>query len=186
MLDAALSAPRRAATGWSRLAQSNPAVGVVAGQQQRAESVGLPSARRGDLLTRALPQPCVVVDGDAVLPDDARDADVLLDDRQNLRLAEAVADDLRLRQPLAVRRQHLDGGTDARAFEQAREIGMMRVTVIAEAGYEKGAKEIAKRRHVRLIDRSSMEAELSELQLPMAAKIIAVARARSAAEPSAA
>lgn len=71
-------------------------------------------------------------------------------------------------------------------IEQAREIGMMRVAVIAEAGYEKGAKEIAKRRHVRLIDRTSMEAELSELQLPTAAKIIAVARARSAAEPSAA
>jgi hypothetical protein len=31
-----------------------------------------------------------------------------------------------------------------------------------------------------------MEAELSELQLPMAAKIIAVARSRAAAEPSAA
>ena len=69
-------------------------------------------------------------------------------------------------------------------IEQAREIGMMRVAVIAEAGYERGAKEIAKRRNVRLIDRSTMEAELSELQLPMAAKIIAIARTRSAAEPS--
>ena len=71
-------------------------------------------------------------------------------------------------------------------IEQAREIGMMRVAVIAEAGYERGAKEIAKRRHVRLIDRSTMEAELSELQLPTAAKIIAVARTRSAAESPAA
>ncbi|MBC7943687.1 MAG: hypothetical protein H7X91_00100, partial [Burkholderiales bacterium] len=69
-------------------------------------------------------------------------------------------------------------------IEQAREIGMMRVAVIAEAGYESGAKEVAKRRHVRLIDRSAMEAELSELKLPTAAKIIAVARKRSAAEPS--
>ena len=71
-------------------------------------------------------------------------------------------------------------------IEQAREIGMMRVAVIAEAGYERGAKEVAKRRHVRLIDRSTMEAELSELQLPTAAKIIAVARTRSAAESPAA
>ncbi|MEO8187889.1 MAG: hypothetical protein ABI580_11065 [Burkholderiaceae bacterium] len=69
-------------------------------------------------------------------------------------------------------------------IEQAREIGMMRVAVIAEAGYESAAKEVAKRRHVRLIDRSAMEAELSELQLPTAAKIIALARKRSAAEPS--
>jgi hypothetical protein len=69
-------------------------------------------------------------------------------------------------------------------IEQAREIGMMRVAVIAEAGYESGAKEIAKKRHVRLIDRSAMDAELSELQLPTAAKIIAIARKRSAAESS--
>ena len=69
-------------------------------------------------------------------------------------------------------------------IEQAREIGMMRVAVIAEAGYESGAKEIAKKRHVRLIDRSAMDAELSELQLPTAAKIIAIARKRATAEPS--
>ncbi|MGZ9074294.1 MAG: hypothetical protein ACXW13_00830 [Burkholderiaceae bacterium] len=69
-------------------------------------------------------------------------------------------------------------------IEQAREIGMMRVAVIAEAGYESGAKEIAKKRHVRLIDRSAMDAELSELQLPTAAKIIAIARKRATAESS--
>ena len=85
-----------------------------------------------------------------------------------------------------VQNDHVSVDRITALIEQALESGMMRVAVIAEAGYEKGAKEIAKRRHVRLIDRSSMEAELSELQLPMAAKIIAVARARSAAEPSAA
>jgi hypothetical protein len=69
-------------------------------------------------------------------------------------------------------------------IEQAREIGMMRVAVIAESGYERGAKEVARRRNVRLIDRRTMEAELAELQLPTAAKIIAVARTRSSAEPS--
>lgn len=81
-----------------------------------------------------------------------------------------------------VQNDHVSVDRITALIEQAREIGMMRVAVIAEAGYERGAKEVAKRRHVRLIDRSSMEAELSELQLPTAAKIIAVARARSAAE----
>ena len=85
-----------------------------------------------------------------------------------------------------VQNDHVSVDRITALIEQAREIGMMRVAVIAEAGYERGAKEIAKRRNVRLIDRSTMEAELSELQLPTAAKIIAVARTRSAAEPSAA
>jgi hypothetical protein len=71
-------------------------------------------------------------------------------------------------------------------IEQAREIGMLRVAVIAEAGYERGAKEIAKRKNVRLIDRPTMEAELSEVQLETAAKIIAVARKRASPEASAA
>jgi hypothetical protein len=71
-------------------------------------------------------------------------------------------------------------------IEQAREIGMLRVAVIAEAGYERGAKEIAKRKSVRLIDRPTMDAELSELQLETAAKIIAVARKRASPEASAA
>jgi hypothetical protein len=71
-------------------------------------------------------------------------------------------------------------------IEQAREIGMLRVAVIAEAGYERGAKEIAKRKSVRLIDRPTMDAELSDLQLETAAKIIAVARKRASPEASAA
>jgi hypothetical protein len=71
-------------------------------------------------------------------------------------------------------------------IEQAREIGMVRVAVIAEAGYERGAKEIARRRNVRLIDRPTMDAELSDLQLETAAKIIAVARKRASPEASAA
>jgi hypothetical protein len=83
-----------------------------------------------------------------------------------------------------VQNDHVSVDRITALIEQAREIGMMRVAVIAEAGYESGAKEVAKRRHVRLIDRSAMEAELSELQLPTAAKIIALARKRSTAEPS--
>lgn len=85
-----------------------------------------------------------------------------------------------------VQNDHISVDRITALIEQAREIGMTRVAVIAEAGYEPGAKEIAKRRHVRLIDRTTMEAELSELQLPTAAKIIAVARTRSSAESSAA
>jgi hypothetical protein len=72
-------------------------------------------------------------------------------------------------------------------IEQAREIGMLRVTVVAEAGYERGAKAIARKRHVRLIDRSTMEAEFLALELPVAAKIIGMARKRAAdAVPAAA
>ena len=72
-------------------------------------------------------------------------------------------------------------------IERAREIGMLRVAIVADAGYEKGAKAIARKRHVRLIDRSTMEAELLALELPTAAKIIGVARKRAAeAVPAAA
>ena len=83
-----------------------------------------------------------------------------------------------------VQNDHVSVDRITALIEQAREIGMMRVAVIAEAGYERGAKEIARKRNVRLIDRATMEAELSELQLPTAAKIIAVARKRSSAEAS--
>ncbi|HET9024062.1 MAG TPA: hypothetical protein VFN64_05780 [Burkholderiaceae bacterium] len=72
-------------------------------------------------------------------------------------------------------------------IEQAREIGMLRVAIVAQAGYERGAKAIARKRHVRLIDRSTMEAEFLALELPTAAKIIGVARKRAAeAVPAAA
>jgi hypothetical protein len=83
-----------------------------------------------------------------------------------------------------VQNDHVSVDRITALIEQAREIGMMRVAVIAEAGYERGAKEIARKRNVRLIDRATMEAELSELQLPTAAKIIAVARKRSSPEAS--
>ena len=45
-------------------------------------------------------------------------------------------------------------------------------------------RKFAKRRHVRLIDRPAMEAGAPNLRLPTAAKIIALARKRSTAEPS--
>ena len=64
-----------------------------------------------------------------------------------------------------VQNDHVSVDRITALIEQAREIGMMRVAVIAEAGYESAAKEIAKRRHVRLIDRPAMEAELAELRV---------------------
>jgi hypothetical protein len=64
-------------------------------------------------------------------------------------------------------------------IEHARDIGILRVAVVAEAGYERGARDVARKCNVRLIDRSTMDAELSSLALPMAAKIVAVARKRS-------
>lgn len=85
-----------------------------------------------------------------------------------------------------VQNDHVSVDRITALIEQAREIGMLRVAVVAEAGYEQGAKDIARKRHVRLIDRSTMEAELAALALPTAAKIIAVARKRSAPEASAA
>jgi hypothetical protein len=85
-----------------------------------------------------------------------------------------------------VQNDHVSVDRITALIEQAREIGMLRVAVIAEAGYEHGAKEIAKRKNVRLIDRPTMDAEMSELQIETAAKIIAVARKRASPEASAA
>jgi hypothetical protein len=85
-----------------------------------------------------------------------------------------------------VQNDHVSVDRITALIEQAREIGMLRVAIIAEAGYERGAKEVAKRMNVRLIDRPTMDAELSELQLETAAKIIAVARKRASPEASAA
>lgn len=81
-----------------------------------------------------------------------------------------------------VQNDHISVDRITALIEQAREIGMLRVAVVAEAGYEQGAKEVARKRNVRLIDRSTMDAELSALELPTAAKIIAVARTRASAE----
>ena len=95
-------------------------------------------------------------------------------------------DDVARAYAFVVQSDHVSVDRITALIEQAREIGMMRVAVIAEAGYERGAKEIAKRRNVRLIDRAPMDAERSDLPLETAAKIIAVARKRATPESSAA
>lgn len=60
---------------------------------------------------------------------------------------------------------------------QAREIGLMRLLVVAAAGAEPRAAEGMK--GVRVMDRSALDGEFSQLDLAVAAKIIAVARKRS-------
>ena len=62
-----------------------------------------------DLLPGHLPERGIVIDGDAVLPDDSCDGDVVFNDCQNLCVPEAIASNLRLCEPLAVSRQDFDG-----------------------------------------------------------------------------
>jgi hypothetical protein len=64
-------------------------------------------------------------------------------------------------------------------LERARELGHPRVALVAEGGAEAAVRDTARRRHVRLIDRRVMEAELAELPRETATRIIAVARART-------
>ncbi len=64
-------------------------------------------------------------------------------------------------------------------LDRAREIGHPRVALVAEGGAEAAVRDTARRRHVRLIDRRVMEAELAELPRETATRIIAVARART-------
>jgi hypothetical protein len=78
-----------------------------------------------------------------------------------------------------VQNDHVSEDRITALIGQARDIGMLRVAVVAEAGYEKAAKKVARKQRVRLIDRATMEEELLALELPTAAKIIAVARKRA-------
>lgn len=68
--------------------------------------------------------------------------------------------------------------------ELARSIGLLRLLIVADGGAE--ASAASHRRGVRLIDRRAMDAQLKKLDLPIAAKIIAVARKRAAARAAAA
>lgn len=68
--------------------------------------------------------------------------------------------------------------------EQARSIGLLRLLIVADGGAEVSAA--SHRKGVRLMDRRAMDAELKKLDLPIAAKIIAVARKRTAARAAAA
>jgi hypothetical protein len=61
---------------------------------------------------------------------------------------------------------------------QARSIGLLRVLIVANDGADDGAA--LKSKGVRLMDRTSLAAEFDQLDFSVAAKIIAVARKRSA------
>jgi hypothetical protein len=62
---------------------------------------------------------------------------------------------------------------------QARAIGLVRLLIVASGGAAPRAAEGIK--GVRLMDRAALEAEFKQLDISVAAKIIAVARKRSAA-----
>jgi hypothetical protein len=68
--------------------------------------------------------------------------------------------------------------------EQARSIGLLRLLIVADGGAD--ASAAARRKGVRLMDRGAMDGELKKLDLSVAAKIIAVARKRTAARGAAA
>ncbi|MEW5881824.1 MAG: hypothetical protein AB1761_15425 [Pseudomonadota bacterium] len=80
--------------------------------------------------------------------------------------------------------RRVTGERVAALANQARSIGLMRLLIVAEGGADEGAA--AHRKGVRLIDRGAMDDELSKLDLPVAAKIIAVARKRAAGRAAAA
>jgi hypothetical protein len=71
----------------------------------------------------------------------------------------------------------------AELAQQARSIGLLRLLIVAEGGTDQGAA--AHRKGVRLMDRGAMDGELKKLELSIVAKIIAVARKRTAARAAA-
>jgi hypothetical protein len=62
--------------------------------------------------------------------------------------------------------------------DQARSIGLLRLLIVADGGVDNSA--VARRKGVRLMDRGTMDGELKKLDISVAAKIIAVARKRTA------
>jgi len=63
--------------------------------------------------------------------------------------------------------------------EHARSIGLTRVLVAAENGFDADARNRFRRQGVRLVDQGEMRREFDKLDLRVAAKIIAVARSRA-------
>ncbi|HWY73446.1 MAG TPA: hypothetical protein VNW98_07380 [Burkholderiaceae bacterium] len=61
----------------------------------------------------------------------------------------------------------------------ARSIGLTRVLVAAENGFEPGMRQRYRRQGVRLVDQNEMRREFEKLDLRVAAKIMAVARSRA-------
>lgn len=63
-------------------------------------------------------------------------------------------------------------------LELAAELGLRRVALVAAGGSEPGMRENARRRHVRLLDRAVIEAELAALAPEATNRIVAAARVR--------
>ncbi len=74
--------------------------------------------------------------------------------------------------------QPVDGSRVTALLRQAREIGLLRVLIVADAGAEQTAA--AGKKGARVMDRAAMDEEFRKLDLGVAAKIIAVARKRAA------
>src|SRR6266496_4203082 len=81
-------------------------------------NIELPRQLDYDILPGDLSERSVLVGSDSVPPNDPRNGDVIFDQGKYLRIAEAVAGDLRLRQTLAISGQHFDCRSHARAAEQ--------------------------------------------------------------------
>ena len=63
--------------------------------------------------------------------------------------------------------------------EHARSIGLTRLLVAAESGFDPDTRRRFRREGVRLVDQAEMQREFDKLEISVAAKIIAVARSRS-------
>jgi hypothetical protein len=78
-----------------------------------------------------------------------------------------------------VEHEKLSSGRIDALVEQARSIGLMRLLIAAEGGADDQAAHGARRKGVRVMDRTALEGEFRKLDLSVAAKIIAVARKRA-------
>jgi hypothetical protein len=67
----------------------------------------------------------------------------------------------------------------ATLLEHARSIGLTRILVAAESGFDADARHRFRRQGLRLVDQIEMRREFDKLDLRVAAKIIAVARNRA-------
>jgi len=78
-----------------------------------------------------------------------------------------------------VERESVTADRVAALVEHARSIGLTRVLVAAESGFEPGLRHRFRRQGVRLMDQDEMRREFEKLDLRVAAKIMAVARSRA-------
>jgi len=78
-----------------------------------------------------------------------------------------------------VERESVTADRAAALVEHARSIGLTRVLVAAETGFEPGLRHRFRRQGVRLMDQDEMRREFEKLDLRVAAKIMAVARSRA-------